>query len=148
MIGTMIRQDSSTSIKGFTLIEVMIVVVIIAILAAIAYPSYQDTITKNRRADGQIALTNAAARLERYFTENNNYGNTIDNIGGTSGKLASPEGYYSLSLANPCGNTSCFTLTAAPQGAQKTNDTDCGDLTLTYAGVKGRSGSVPINDCW
>lgn len=129
--------------RGFTLIEVMIVLAIIAILAAVAFPSYQETMIKNRRADGKIALTEAAARLERFFTENNNYGNTINNIGGSGGKLTSPEGYYSVSLANPCGNTSCFTLTAAPQGVQ-TKDTKCGNLTLTHTGVRGGSAT----DCW
>ena len=129
--------------RGFTLIEVMIVLAIVAILAAVAFPSYQETMIKNRRADGKIALTEAAARLERFFTENNNYGTTLDNIGGSSGKLDSEEGYYSLSMANPCGNTSCFTLTATPQGAQ-TKDTKCGNLTLTHTGVPGGGAS----DCW
>lgn len=133
--------------RGFTLIEVMIVLAIVAILAAVAFPSYQETMIKNRRADGKIALTEAAARLERFFTENNNYGNTIDNIGGIGGKLVSPEAYYSVSLANPCGNTSCYTLTAARQGVQL-KDTKCGDLTLTHIGSRGETGTLDVDDCW
>ncbi len=62
--------------SGFTLIELMIAVMIIGILAAVAYPSYQDSINKSRRAEGKSALLKAAQVLERWYTDNNTYGNT------------------------------------------------------------------------
>ena len=59
--------------KGFTLIELMIAVAIVGILAGIAYPSYQDSVRKSRRADAKGALLGFANAMERYFTENNSY---------------------------------------------------------------------------
>jgi len=80
--------------KAFTLIEVMIVVVIVAILAAIAVPSYQDSIRKTRRADAKEALMRIAALQERYFFTNNKYGTASDlGVGSTS-----QEGYYTISI--------------------------------------------------
>lgn len=58
---------------GFTLMELMIVVAIVGILAAIAYPSYMDSVRKSRRADAKAALSNAVQALERYYTEKNTY---------------------------------------------------------------------------
>ena len=59
--------------RGFTLIEVMITVAIVAILAAIAFPSYQDSMRKSRRADSKNALTQAVANMERFYAQNNGY---------------------------------------------------------------------------
>lgn len=112
--------------SGFTLIELMITVAIIGILAAIAYPSYQNYTKQTRRSDAQIALTQAANQQERYFTECNIY---TSNLGGTrtntcNGALGygttSPEGHYTLSpaagtIAAGCTTYSCgYTLTATP----------------------------------
>lgn len=111
---------------GFTLIELMITVVIVGILAAIAYPSYQNYVKQTRRSDAQIALTQAANQQERYFTECNAY---TSNLGGTrtntcDGALgygtSSPESYYTLSasagtITSGCTAYTCgFTLTATP----------------------------------
>jgi type IV pilus assembly protein PilE len=63
-------------IKGFTLIELVIVVAIVAILATIAYPSYQDSVRKSRRADAKGVLMEAAQWMERFYTENNRYDQT------------------------------------------------------------------------
>ena len=70
---------------GFTLIELMITVAVVGILAAIAYPSYQDSIRKSRRADAKSALLDAAHRQERFFTENNQYTNVLVAPGGCTG---------------------------------------------------------------
>ncbi len=69
---------------GFTLIELMIVVAIIGILAAIAYPSYQEQVQKSRRADCQGALTGLASAMERFFTVNTTYAGAAVGAGGIS----------------------------------------------------------------
>lgn len=142
--------------KGFTLIEVMIVVVIVAILAAVAIPSYQDSVRKTRRADAKEALTRIAALQERFFFTNNRYGTAAD-LGIDS---TSQEGYYIVAIANPvasaaCGPvdaTRCYTLTAtaAPTGAQA-KDTECHQFSINHVGQKTatKSGGGDNSDyCW
>lgn len=126
--------------KGFTLIELMITIVIIGILAAIAYPSYLDQLRKTRRSDAHAALLNMAAHMEHYFTEKNTYiGATPANIGVSA---TSGEGYYRLSISNL--NTTTYTLNAAPiAGGPQANDT-CGTLTLTHTNIKGPNPDT----CW
>lgn len=125
--------------KGFTLIELLIAILIVGILASIAYPAYKDYIARARRSDGQSALLDLASRMERYYSENNTYqtatlgagNNTTDVLSST----ASPEGWYSLAISSASGST--YTLTATPQNAQATTDTKCQTLTLSSLGVKG-----------
>ena len=119
-----------SNIYGFTLIELMIVVVIISIIAAVAYPSYQDSMTKTRRADGQAALLDIMNAEERFFTENNTYTTTLSDIDRAS---ASENGYYTIS-ASACGAglSSCILLTATALGSQASD----GNLTYNSQGVK------------
>src|SRR6188472_4362389 len=89
------RRASAT--RGFTLIEVMVVCAVVAILAAIAFPSYQLAVQKGRRADGTSALMDLANRMQRYYSENNTFATaTIANVGANS---TSPQGYYTLTIA-------------------------------------------------
>jgi type IV pilus assembly protein PilE len=137
---------------GFTLIELMIVLAIIGILAGIAYPAYQDSIMKSRRADAKGALMGFANAMERHFTETNSYlgaGTISDNTGTpTIFSATSPVGggvpYYNLTINAATANT--YTLHAEPTGAQG-ND-KCGTLSLNQAGVRGVSTSLSIADCW
>jgi type IV pilus assembly protein PilE len=125
--------------QGFSLMELMIAVVIVGVLAAIAYPAYTDHMNRTRRADGKAALLNMANYMEHYYTENNGYtGATLTTIGFTG--TTSQEGYYTLSIS-ALTNTS-YTLTATPAGVQ-TGDTTCGALTLTNTNIKG-----PTPECW
>ncbi|NNM58434.1 MAG: type IV pilin protein [Legionellales bacterium] len=128
---------------GFTLIELMVTLVIIGILTAITYPSYQGYMQRDRRSDGQIALLDLANKMERYFTSNNTYaGATLTGVG----ELAtSPSGYYNLSIATATATT--YTLQAAPTGAQ-TSDTTCATLTLNQLGQKGATGTGTASTCW
>lgn len=128
-------------IRGFTLIELMIVVVVIAILAAIAYPSYQNQVQKTRRADAQSTLLNAAQQLERCFTRFNSYIATgcPDVTGTTEG------GFYIITLPTATATATTFTLAATPQGPQ-TGD-PCGTLTLTQAGARNSDGDAS-DRCW
>ena len=151
--------------QGFTLIELMITVAIVGILAAIAYPSYQDSILKGRRAEGRAALLNLLQQQERYYTQTGSYlafglagsGATGTNAAGattvqipfrtTSGDSTS----FAYSLrAGTCSSTlgldECVLLTAEPQRT----DTAAGNLILSSAGVRtctGLNAAVP-KVCW
>ncbi len=119
---------------GFTLIEMMIVVAIIGILTAIAYPSYLESIRKSNRSDAKAALNDAAGRMERCYTINSTYDDCATaNI--------SSEKYYTIT-ANT-GDTT-FTITATPAKAPQTGDTDCPIMSLDNLGER-----LPDNDiCW
>jgi len=123
--------------KGFTLIELMIVVAIVSILAAVAFPSYQQHVLRGNRAEGRTALLDAAARLERYYSDNNKFvALATANI-----NTATETGKYNLSIALANSDQN-YVLTATPTFV----DVACGVLTLSNAGVKG-SGTAD-SDCW
>ena len=124
-------MESRKYFSGFTLVELLIVIAIVAILAAIGYPSYQDQIVKTNRTDAQANLFELSQNLERFFTENGNY---------TSATLAfnvSPQdgvAKYNLTFAGGATTATTYTLVATPTSAQ--NDTQCGVLQLTHTGAK------------
>ena len=137
--------------RGFTLIELMIVVAIVAILAAIGYPSYQKSVLKSHRADGRIALQEAASRQERLYAESNTYSSDLAKLVTNSDGTSSPEGFYTISVNLSCSRTvsgstyyTCYDLTANAKGTQAA-DTECATLTLSHTGKKGSTGG---GTCW
>ena len=123
---------------GFSLIEVVIVVAIVGILAAIALPGYQESVRKGNRSDGQAALLEAASRMERYFYDNNTYTSNLTLIGYTSASnVATSEGHYTLAVDGEPGDGSCpiatcFAVTATAINAQAAD----GDLSMNSLGQK------------
>jgi|SRR5215471_1638104 len=129
--------------RGFTLLEMMIVCILIAVLSSIAYPKYLSYIQKTRRAEGKAALLAAAVQMERYMTERGTYATASL---GPSGVYPNhtDNNIYSLALSNQ--TTSSYTLKATPLGSQV--DDPCGSLTYTDAGVKGVTGTTAVSMCW
>jgi type IV pilus assembly protein PilE len=129
---------------GFTLLELMAVVGIISILAAIGYPMYTKQVIRGKRSEGRAMLTDAAARLERFYSDNSQYA-AADNTLPSTIDTTSENGHYTLSITTTSPYQT-YTLTATPASF---NDPDCGNLTLDQAGTRGRSGSgISVRDCW
>src|SRR5688572_15049043 len=137
--------------SGFTLIELMIVVAVLAIIVVIAYPSYDAFVTRTRRAEAKRELLALATAQERYFTNCNAYAAALDGsqanctgLGGGAATRTTENGYYLMSLAGGGGS---YTLTATAQGPQA-RDTVCGNFTLTDTGAKTVSGTGTVEACW
>lgn len=128
---------------GFTLIEVMMAVVIIGILAAIAFPSYREYVLRGHRSEGVALLSEAAARQERYYAQNNTY---ADSVAKLSMDADSDNDYYRLSVVAADANS--YTLLATAINSQ-VDDLKCGNLGLNEQGVKTETGTAAdAADCW
>jgi type IV pilus assembly protein PilE len=148
---------------GFTLIELLVVVAIVGVLAKIAYPSYQDSMTKSRRADAKSALLELSVFMERYYTTKGCYNTpdatTLQCVAANAAPALpfniAPKSAYNPSVASSTvkanydltvvATPTSFTLTATP----RTNaDSICGTLTLNNTGTKTESGTGTVADCW
>jgi type IV pilus assembly protein PilE len=129
-------------IRGFTLIELMIVVAILAIVIVIGYPSYRDQIMKSRRAEGMGELLELADRMERYYSGNGTYnGATLGPDADDVYDTTTEKGHYTLGITS--ATTTLFTITATPNAPQD-ND-KCGTFTLTSSGQRTATGG---DNCW
>lgn len=140
---------------GVTLLELMIVVAIIAIISAFAYPSYMQYVVSTKRTIATTALLRIADRQQLFFMDNKSFSNDLTEIGfganplvladdGNEAAAGDSDAVYSISLSNVAATT--YTITAAPLHGQAERDTDCVNLTLTHAGARGNSGGG--GDCW
>lgn len=136
---------------GVTLMELMIVMVIVSILASIAYPSYRQQIIRTARSEAKVALEQTAGNLERCFTRLNRYDDaancpTTNNLAG--GGFPTERGNYAITAVIP--DATHFTLTATPQGTQATGDPKCANFTLNEQNVRAVSGTLSATplECW
>lgn len=138
---------------GFSLIELMAVITIMALLATLAVTSYQNSIRKARRADAKTVLMETALFLERNYTETNSYNELPD--GSTLGNNELPHAeapidgnskFYDIQFqATP--TTHAFTIDAIPKNGQE-KDTLCATLRIDDMGTKAVTGSGSVGDCW
>ncbi len=135
--------------RGFTLIETMMVLVVVAILVGIAVPAYQNSLNKGRRSDAKSALMDVANRQESHMLDRNTYTTDMTQLGFTNDPMVSEEGFYTVD-AEACtdGISRCYVLTARPviPGAQD-GDTRCTTLVVDSNGVRTATGSAPA-ECW
>lgn len=134
--------EFTRSERGFSLPELIIVMVVASVIAAIALPSYQEHVRKGRRAAATAALIDATSRQEQFFLDNKTYTTTIA-TGGLNMSAATEDGTYTFSVDAPsaaCQLDRCYMVRATPQGPQASDG--CGSLTLDSERVKSPSG------CW
>jgi type IV pilus assembly protein PilE len=137
------------AVRGFTLMELMIGVAVVAVLTGIAISAYGYQVSKSRRADAKAALLDLAAREERFFTTNNTYTNAAASLGYAALPSSIPGGTgqttYTLSIT--AVSATSYTAQATRAGAQATDN--CGDYTINDRGVQGNVNNTQATaQCW
>ena len=139
--------------QGFSLIEVMVVVAVIAILGAIAYPSYLESVRRSRRAEARAQLMEAAQYMQRFYSQNDSFKRAINE----QTDMSLPDALtsvprqgaktYTIQFVSGTRTATAFTLEAVPTGSMIGDR--CGTLRLDSTGARGISGSgVTPDDCW
>ncbi len=147
-----VRRDG-----GFTLIELMIVVAVVAILAAVALPSYQESVARGNRAEARAVLLQAAQWMERHYTENNRYdkfvnGDVVSTASLPATMIKAPSdgtARYNLDIPTSTLKEQTFTLLMVRAGSSASDR--CGDFTLSHLGVKGlvnNASGTTVPECW
>jgi type IV pilus assembly protein PilE len=141
----------SRQVAGFTLVEIMIVLVILSVLMMVSLPLYREQVQRTYRALARVELQKVVVRQEQFFIEQRAYASNLEELGyaGESYVLArdgdvrtEPHGgIYRISMM-PLGSS--FRVSAAPlQG-----DPRCGRLSLDGLGIRGATGSAGLAGCW
>lgn len=136
--------------RGFTLIELMITVAIVALLASVALPSYNSQIVRTRRAAATGCLAELAQFMERVYAAGIRY----DQVNGSATTLPATacrsdlQASYSFGFVTGQLGTRTFQIEAVPQGNQATRDAACGSLRIDQANVKSVTGTQTVAQCW
>lgn len=152
-----LNGKSIRKVAGFTLVELMIVVLIVGVLAAVAYPSYRESSRRSNRTEAKALLADAAARQERFFSDFNTYTTYMTALNYAADPAISENAYYQLdAVAGVTGIRTSFQLEATVRdpGGQS-DDTECWKMTLDNLGQKrsqddgGNANPAPPNEpCW
>lgn len=141
--------------QGFTLIEVMVVVLIIGILTAVAYPSYMNHTIKAKRVAAEACLSQYASYMERYYTTYLRYDKTDGTSSATANTLPTldcskaTQDSYSYGFDSTQLAATTYVLQATPLGNQRNRDGKCGTLLLDQSGSRGISNtSTDVSQCW
>ena len=145
----------ATKQSGVTLMELMIVVAIISMIAAFAYPSYTQHVVNTKRTAATSTLLQIADRQQQFFMDNKRYTGDLTNLGfasnplyvsdnGNSVAAGDADAVYLFTVVNVGATT--YTAIAAPLGGQLSRDAECGSMTLNQAGAKAALGGG--TDCW
>lgn len=144
--------------NGFTLIELMIAVVVLAILLALALPSFMDSIRKGRRSEAFSALSAVQQAQERYRGNNPTYASSTELAAVSAAAMVSPTrpgGYYTLSV--PVNTATSYVVTADGTGSSQASDRNCAKLSVEISGGVIKYGScsscttftyAPRDACW
>jgi type IV pilus assembly protein PilE len=136
--------------SGFTLVEIIVVVVIVGVLAMVALPAYQDSIRKGQRSDAKAGLMAAAGRMEQFILDRGTYTDDMTQLGYATDPMISDEKHYSIGAA-ACANGSlatCYVLTATPRSSSPTaDDGQCTSFTLASTGARAAMGTLE-DECW
>ena len=136
-------QPIITKAQGFTLIEMMITVVVIGILAMVAIPAYNDSVTKGRRSDAKSTLTDIAAKQEQFFMDNKTYTTDLTKLGyAASSDTFSKDDYYKVTVT--AASATAFSAKAVPVN----DDPNCGTFSINEQGTQSVTGTLSANLCW
>jgi type IV pilus assembly protein PilE len=141
--------------QGVTLMELMIVVAIISMVAAFAYPSYTQFVTRSKRTAATATLMQVADRQQQFFMDNKRYAASLTSLGYATDTImideegqivteGSDDRVYNIGIS--ASNFVTYELTATPQLLQAKKDTECANLTLNHTGDRGTSGTG--DRCW
>lgn len=132
--------------KGFTLVELMIVLAILSVLASIAYPSYTHYVQRTNRVEAVSLLLEAASRQERYYSTQspNTFAANMKDLGYPKTWTPTANGKYKVRAA--VGDASNYVLEAVPQGAQASDG--CGTFKIQRDGKKFATGALSVSECW
>ena len=135
------RRRRGTGMAGFTLIELMVVVLIVAVLATVAFSAYTNNVTATRRKAAAACLIEHGQFMERWYTTRLSYQNANPALG-----CATDLNQF-YTFASPSTATT-YTITATPKPPQSTRDTKCGTLGINQTGTKTKTGTGTVADCW